>query len=144
MKKGLEKEFAKIVSKNLRALAYDRDKTQADISRDLGIHKATISAWMNGTRTPRMDKIDLLCDYFGCTRSDIMEDHPSRKSGTSAPVQKNAQSMYYTDPETAAKAQELFDDPKYRVLFDAAEGSAPEDLQMAADLLLRLKQTRRD
>lgn len=35
-----------------------------------------MSSWMNGTRVPRMDKIDLLCHYFNCKRSDIMEEHP--------------------------------------------------------------------
>ena len=48
---------------------------------------------------------------------------------------------YYTNPETATVAQELFDDPNLRVLFDAARDSKPEDLKMAADLLRRLKET---
>lgn len=47
----------------------------------------------------------------------------------------------YYDDDTAEKAMELLKDPKYRVLFDAARDSRPEDLQMAADLLERLKMT---
>ena len=47
----------------------------------------------------------------------------------------------YYDDDTAEKAKELLTDPKYRVLFDAARDSRPEDLQMAADLLERLKKT---
>ena len=53
-------------------------------------------------------------------------------------------SKYYYDDETAEKAQELFDTPGLRVLFDAARDSKPEDLQMAADLLKRLKETNPD
>lgn len=68
-------EYAKIVSKNLKRIAYEKGKSQVQIARDLGINQATLSAWMNGTRTPKMDKIDLLCDYFKCTRNDIMEPH---------------------------------------------------------------------
>lgn len=56
-----DKEYGKIIGKNLKRLAWERKKSQADIARDLGISKATISSWMNGTRVPRMDKIDLLC-----------------------------------------------------------------------------------
>lgn len=48
---------------------------------------------------------------------------------------------YYTNKETEEKAQELLDDPNMRLLFDAAKNSKPEDLQMAADLLKRLKAT---
>lgn len=68
-----EKEYRKIIASNIRRIAYDQHKSQADISRDLGINKATISSWMNGTRMPKMEKIDLLCEYFGCKRIDIME-----------------------------------------------------------------------
>ena len=70
-------EYAKIVSKNLKRLAFVADKTQADISRELRIPKASISAWMNGTRVPKIETIDLLCAYFGVEREDIME--PEKK-----------------------------------------------------------------
>lgn len=70
-----EKYYGKIVGKNLKRIAYEHRKTQADIAKDLGLSKSTVSSWMNGTRVPRMDKIDLLCHYFNCKRVDIMEDH---------------------------------------------------------------------
>lgn len=73
-------EYAKIIAKNLKAIMYEHKKTQADVAKDLGINKATVSSWMNGTRIPRMPKIDLLCHYFNVSRADIMEPH------TSAPV----------------------------------------------------------
>ena len=51
---------------------------------------------------------------------------------------------WYTDPETARVAQEIFDDRDLHALFDAARNSKPEDLKMAADLLRRLKGTNPD
>lgn len=68
-------EYGKVISRNLRRIAYENQKTQADIARDLNLKQATVSSWMNGTRIPRMKKIDLLCHYFNCTRIDIMEEH---------------------------------------------------------------------
>ena len=68
-------EYGKIISRNLKRIAYENQKTQADIARDLNLKQATVSSWMNGTRVPRMKKIDLLCHYFNCTRVDIMEEH---------------------------------------------------------------------
>ena len=111
------------------------------VSKATGISTATLSSWKNGKYTPKNAKLQLIADYFGVPLAYLLSENPDTDD---APVQKNEQAGYYTNPETAKKAQELFDDPKYRVLFDAAEGSDPEDLQMAADLLLRLKQTRRD
>ena len=36
---------------------------------------------------------------------------------------------YYTDPETAALAQELKDNPEYRALLDATKGLKPESIK---------------
>ena len=52
--------------------------------------------------------------------------------------------MYYFTAETAEAAQELFDDPDLRALFDAAKDCPPEVLRSTADLLRRLKQTNPD
>lgn len=71
-------EYARIVARNLRRIMFERDKTQTDIVNALGYSKQAVSAWMNGTRTPKMDKIDALCNFLNCKRSDIMEDPNNR------------------------------------------------------------------
>ncbi|MGN8818592.1 helix-turn-helix transcriptional regulator [Oribacterium sp. HCP28S3_H8] len=123
-------EYGKIISKNLKRIFYEHQKTQADVAKDLHISKATISSWVNGTRVPRMDKIDLLCHYFNVTRQDIMEHPSDREPNTQA---------YYLNPETARVAQEIFDDPNKRILFDAAENATPDQLQKAAQYIEFLK-----
>ena len=76
-------EYARIIAKNLRRIASDANKTQADISRDLHINKATVSSWINGTRVPRMDKVDMLAHYFNVTRADIMEENKDMQKESS-------------------------------------------------------------
>ncbi len=125
-----EKEYAPMIAKNLKRIAYEHEKTQAQIAQDLGIHKATISAWMNGTRTPKMSKIDMLCRYFGCTRADIMEPH--------------AEHHHHIDPEAEQIAQWIYDDPELHALFNAARGSNPDNLKLAAEMLRRMKETNND
>lgn len=67
-------EHARIISQNIKRLAFEAGKTQTDISNDLGINKSTLSCWMNGVRIPKMKNIDVLCRYFGVKRSDIMDE----------------------------------------------------------------------
>lgn len=67
-----EDEYKKVVARNLRNIMWQHQKTQAEVARDLKINKATLSAWMNGTRTPKIENIDMLCKYFGVDRSAIM------------------------------------------------------------------------
>ena len=124
-----EKDYAKIIASNLRRIAYEAEKSQADISKDLKISKATVSSWMNGTRIPRMDKIDLLCHYFNVKRSDIMEEK---------------QHDQYYDPETSEIAEAVFRDPDLRMLFDAARDTNPDNIRLAAEMLRRFKNTNPD
>ena len=67
-------KYRAIFSKNLKYYMDLNKKTQNDIIRDLGINKSAISTWCNGTRLPRMDKVDLLARYCGIKRSDLIED----------------------------------------------------------------------
>ena len=75
-----EDEYKKVVARNLRNIMWQRQKTQAEVARDLKINKATLSAWMTGTRTPKIENIDMLCKYFGVDRSAIMEPARDRLS----------------------------------------------------------------
>lgn len=45
---------------------------------------------------------------------------------------------YYVDPEVAELAQQLYERPEMRILFDASRNATTEDVKMAADLLDRL------
>lgn len=70
----MESNFNEIFGKNLKRIMYDRNITQAQMSKELEIPKTTISSWMNGKRAPKMDMFDRLCAYLNCRRSDLMEE----------------------------------------------------------------------
>lgn len=139
-----EKEQREIFARNFRQYVDASGKTQREIAKALGYSYTTVNTWYRGAALPNAAKIQTIADYFKIFKSDLLDDKSIYPDTSADGVQINVQPMYYNDPEAATKAQELFTDPKYRVLFDAAPGSSAEDLQMAADLLLRLKQTRRD
>lgn len=67
--------YRKVFSENLKRVMEARRKTQTDIINDLKLNKSAVSTWVNGTRLPRMDKVDLLADYLRVNRSDLIEDH---------------------------------------------------------------------
>lgn len=125
-----EMEYTKLVARNLKRIAYENGKTQADIARDLHISKATVSSWMTGTRLPRMDKIDLLCHYFNCKRSDIMEERKETDQG------------WYLDDDTARLAQESLENE--RILLDASRKLTPENMKLLIRIARTLEDTNRD
>ncbi len=67
-------EYARLIARNLKYYMAITGKTQADISRDLGISKTSLSSWVNGHRVPKVSTIDMFCDYFKIRRSDLMEE----------------------------------------------------------------------
>lgn len=58
--------------------------------------------------------------------------------------EEEEQKAYYLNDETAEIAQQVYDDPDLRMLFDASRSARPEDIRLAADLLRRLKETNPD
>lgn len=66
-----------IFSENLKYYMEKYEKTQSDLVNDLGFDKSAVSTWVQGTRLPRMDKVNALAEYFHCLRSDLIErkDH---------------------------------------------------------------------
>ena len=103
--------------------------TPYKVSKETGISRSTLSEWKKGTYTPKNDKLQLIADYFGVTLEYLMTGN---------------EPTYYTSKETARYAQEIFENPDLRALFDAGFDSTPEDLKMATDLLKRLKGTNSD
>lgn len=66
-------KYKRIFAKNLNYYMNLRGKTQTDIIESLNINKSAISSWCNGTRLPRMNKVQLLADYLNVNLSDLIE-----------------------------------------------------------------------
>lgn len=69
-----EDYYKKVFSDNLKRYMDLYNKSQIDLINDLGLNKSAVSTWCNGTRLPRMDKVNLLANYFHCNRSDLIEE----------------------------------------------------------------------
>lgn len=78
MKKHLTKdEQRKIVANNLSKLLKDKQKTVADVAEAFKLYNIpsrTVYSWFNGEKYPRIDKVQLLADYFDVLKSDITEE----------------------------------------------------------------------
>lgn len=63
-----------IFSTNLKRKMEVSGKTRRDVSEALNISYYTITDWVKGKKMPRMDKVELLANYFGCLISDLIEE----------------------------------------------------------------------
>lgn len=63
-----------VFASNLKRYMEVKGKTRNDISETLGISYFTVSDWVNGKKYPRMDKVEMLANYFGIQKSDLIEN----------------------------------------------------------------------
>lgn len=98
-----------------------------DVSEATGIRAGVFSDWKNGRYTPKIDKLMLIAQHFGVSLEYLTNGEKAEK--------------YYLNEKTAEIAQKVFDDPNLRLLFDAAQDVDPENIRLAAEMLLRFKET---
>lgn len=69
-----------IVATNLKRLLRASGKSQADLIKDTKISQSSVSDYFTAKKYPRPDKMQILADYFGVLKSDIMEDKATLES----------------------------------------------------------------
>jgi len=93
-----------VIANNLNRLLSKNGKNQADLAEYMGVSQAAASNWCKGIKIPRMDKIDRICVYFGCTRSDLMDPKDPE-------IQKSSLGTYRIPVlSTVAAGQPMFSD----------------------------------
>ena len=98
-----------------------------DLAEKTGMSKSTLQRYETGAiRSIPLDKLEDLARALKLDPAFLMgwdnEDEPT----------------YYLDPEAAQLAQELYERPEMRVLFDASRNASKEDIEQVADLLNKL------
>lgn len=62
-----------ILAQNLQYYMKINNKDRNDIARDLDIPYTTITSWLKAEFYPRIDKIEMLANYFEIKKSDLVE-----------------------------------------------------------------------
>ena len=76
MKKQLITDLGnqEIFSRNLIRYLKTSGKTQREVANAIGVTYGTFCDWTKCRAYPRMDKVQLLAEYFGIRKSDLVED----------------------------------------------------------------------
>jgi transcriptional regulator with XRE-family HTH domain len=111
------------IGNNITYMLNASGKMQRDLADACGVSVSTVSSWSLGKRAPRPDKWAAICEFFGCTLSELMQER------------KN----HYLRQDAEELAQFLYDNPDYHTVFDAVRGVKKEDLEFVKDFIDRLK-----
>lgn len=108
-----------------------KNLTNKKIAELTGISIATIDRLFSGANTnPNINLLRSLSKIFECTIDDFMEYDEN------SPL-----ADYYENKETAKLAQEIHDNPEYRILLDATRDLTPEQLKTIINVANAIKGT---
>lgn len=102
------------------------DMSQKDLADKLGVQESTVSMWCNGSRVPPMKRIAQIAETLNITTSDLVTNEDSNDNS------------YYLNDDAREMAQFMFDNPEYKVLFDATRNVKKEDIEFVKEMIDRL------
>ena len=101
------------------------NNTQSDLVNDLGYDKSTVSNWCAGLRVPKVDVLIDIADYLHLNVGDLIEDNRNEES-------------YYLNDDARDMAQFMYENPEYKVLFDASRKVKKEDIEFVKQMIDRM------
>lgn len=63
-----------VFSKNLKHFIEKSGKDRRELAEIWGFPYSTVTEWINGKKYPRIDRIEIMADYFGILKSDLIEE----------------------------------------------------------------------
>lgn len=93
-----------ILANNLKYYMTINKVERNDLCKNLGFKYTTLTDWINAKKYPRIEKIEMMANYFGIQKSDLIESNKDMKNYTEL------------DQVLFSKAKDLSDEDKMVIL----------------------------
>lgn len=117
------------MAQRIKELRIAAGLTQEELGEKIGLQKSAIAKYENGrVENIKRSTIQAMADLFGVKPSYILgfDEEEEQEDG------------YYLDPEAAEIAQEVYDRPELKMLFDASRNVSAEDLRFVIEMIDRM------
>ena len=108
-------------------LCHQKHISVRSLERDLGFSNGQIKTMRDSKISS--ERLHAIAKYFGTNVEYLLTGEEPE---------------YYTNPETARIAQEIFEDPNQRILFDASRDLQPDEVLLLAEIAKKMKATNPD
>lgn len=120
------------LGENIRFLRTKKGYSQDDIANMLGYKSfTTIQKWESGVSEPPLKALKKLSEIFNIDMNDLA----TKKLSLNTNEDNN---VYYLDDDARDMAQFLYENPDYKVLFDASRKVKKEDIEFVKEMIDRL------
>lgn len=104
--------------------------TQQEMADRLKISRSSIGMYENGEREPSFELLELIADYFNVDMNYLLGNKESSE---------HIPDHYYLNEDAREMADFLFQNPEYKVLFDASRNVSKEDIETVKTILDKFK-----
>lgn len=131
-----------IMAENIQYYMKLKGKTRQQVCNSIGVKYTTFTDWVKGNAYPRIDKIELMANYFGISKSDLVEEkYISSKSPKI--IDYYNQLNDFGKREATKRVEELTNLPQYIIkdntlMVNAAHsisGASEEDMQFDENIM---------
>lgn len=95
----------------------------------LGVSRSAIGMYENGEREPNFETLELIADTFNVDMNYLLGKKPTTEV---------IPDRYYLDDDARDMAQFIYENPEYKVLFDASRKVKKEDIDFVKQMIDRM------
>lgn len=105
-----------------------RGYTNKELAELSGVPLGTLSKIVSGTtKDPQLSALMAIAKALGCSVEDFVDRDETEPN------------EYYVSREVSKMAQEIYDNPELRILFDASRKLTKDDVLAVVDIVKRMK-----
>lgn len=105
-----------------------RGISQEQLAEKLGYKSfTTIQKWEDGTSTPPIGTVSKIANFLGVSLEELTSD-----------TEPDDEPTYYLDDDAKDLAEFMFNNPEYKVLFDASRNVSKEDIEFVKQMIDRM------
>ena len=103
--------------------------TQQQMADKLGVSRSAIGMYENGEREPNFETLELIADTFNVDMNYLLGKNPTTEV---------IPDRYSLDDDARDMAQFMYENPEYKVLFDASRKVKKEDIDFVKQMIDRM------
>lgn len=124
-------------SNRIRELRKNKSLSQEQLADKLGVTKQAVSQMERGARKPSVTMLEALCDFFNVSTDYLL----GKEDVTIRIVDGDGiRKLDSVNSEIERIAKIIRDNPTMHNLFDIARNCTPDNLELIAEVLKRMKQ----
>lgn len=77
-----------VMAQNIKMYMEDKGISRKEFCKRLGFAYSTVTDWLNAEKYPRIDKIEMMANFFGVSKADLVEPHTADHTPAQPPTQK--------------------------------------------------------